>query len=288
VAEDAVQVGSAVECILLAFALADRVKVMKAENEARQLQYTSELEKAVEQRTRELVDLNSRLEAASLTDHLTGLRNRRFIDTMMERLTTEIKRTHHGGDQESLVLCIADLDHFKKMNDDYGHECGDNALKAIASALSGAVRGSTLLARWGGEEFLLVDRVHLPEEGVAFAERLRRWIAEEVRVQVPNGEVRMTMSLGLAHYPFSRAFPDLLSWQEVIILADYGLYKAKQSGRNCCFLIRANEQKLETYIRNFGVKAASDLCHSRVSDALEAGLVEVVATAAVSTGKEQS
>jgi diguanylate cyclase (GGDEF)-like protein len=282
VAEDAVQVGSAVECILLAFALADRVKVMKAEHEAQQLRYTAELKTAVEQRTRELVDLNSRLEATSITDHLTGLRNRRSIDTMIERLTAEIKRSRHGGDQESLAICLADLDHFKKVNDDYGHEGGDNALKAVASSLSGATRGSTVLARWGGEEFLVVDRVHRPEEGAAFAERLRHWIAETVRVQVPNGEVRMTMSVGLAHYPFARAFPDLLSWQEVLILADHGLYKAKQSGRNCCFLVRAKEEELQAYIRNFGFNAASNLCRRRISEAVEAGLIEVVATKTVS------
>ncbi len=279
-AADAVQAGSAVECILLAFALSDRVKIMKEESAVFQLQYTAELEKAVEQRTSELVDLNSRLEAVSVTDHLTGLRNRRSIDPMMERLTNEIRRTHRGGAQESLVICIADLDRFKKVNDDYGHECGDSVLKAVAGALSGATRGSTVLARWGGEEFLLVDRVHRRVEGASFAERVRQWIGETVHVPASNGEVRITMSVGLAHYPFARAFPDLLSWQEVLILADHGLYKAKHSGRNCCFLVRAHEDKLEAYIREFGIKAASDLCHRRVAEAVEAGILEVVAAEA--------
>ena len=276
VAEDAVPVGSALECILMAFALAERVSTMKSEVQAQQLPYTAELELAVAQRTKELVEVNAQLEAASLTDPLTGLRNRRFIDTMMSRLTNEIKRARHDGEDESLVICIGDVDHFKKMNDDFGHEYGDRALKAVASELAGAIRGTTVLARWGGEEFVLIDSVRQIAEGAAFAERLRRWIAEEVRLAAPTGWVKITMSFGIACYPFSKAFPELLNWQAVLVLADQALYRAKNAGRNCCYMVRSREEKLKAYVRMFGQGAAAQLCQSQVAEALELGLIEVV------------
>lgn len=279
-AHDAVQVGSAVECILLAFALADRVKGIKAEAEKRQMRHTVELEEAVAQRTRELVNANARLEAASITDPLTGLHNRRFVNISMPGLTTQVVRALRGGDEGSLLICIGDLDRFKEINDTYGHETGDAALKELGASLQGALRGSAILARWGGEEFLLIDRLRKREEDIAFAERLRRLVAEEHRLAVPGGEIGMTMSLGLAHFPLSTRYPELLSWQEVLILADRCLYQAKDAGRNRGFVMRAREDALDAYVREFGAAAAAGLCRSHFDRAVEAGLIEVVSTPA--------
>lgn len=273
---DAVQIGSAVECILLAFALADRIKGIKAESDQRQQHYTAELEHAVEQRTRQLMDANARLEAVSITDPLTGLSNRRFIDVAMPRLTTETIRSLHNGQEGSLLICIADLDRFKRVNDQYGHEAGDIALKEVACGLSRAIRGGTILARWGGEEFLLIEHLGNRGEDAAFAERMRQFVAEEVRVSVPDGEIRMNISLGLAHFPVSVRYPQLLSWQEVLILADRCLYQAKDAGRNCWFLVRVNEDALENYVRAFGEASASALCRSRFDEAIEVGVLELI------------
>lgn len=282
-AHDAVQVGSAIECILLAFALADRVKDIKTESEKRQLQHTAELEEAVEQRTRELVSLNARLEAASVTDPLTGLSNRRMVDIAMGRLTTEMVRALHDGDAGSLLIGISDLDHFKRINDNYGHEAGDSVLKEVAGVLSRSVRGGTILARWGGEEFLLVDRLRNRNEDAAVAERVRQIVAAEVTTPGVAGHARMTMSLGLAHFPFSTTYPELLSWQEVLILADRCLYQAKQAGRNCWFLVRVNEDALDAYVSSFGKASAAALCRARFDEAVEAGVVELIsAQAAIS------
>lgn len=279
-AEDAVQVGSAVECILLAFALADRVRSIKQEHEQAQWRYTLGLEEAVVERTQELVALNARLEEASITDPLTGLSNRRLVDVTMERLTTELKRAVLGGDPGSLLICIADLDRFKKINDTYGHEIGDAALKHVSEVLLGAIRGSTILARWGGEEFLLVDRLRGREEDGAFAERMRQLIANDVQLALSDGELRMTMSLGLAHFPFSKKYPELLSWQEVLTLADRCLYQAKEAGRNCWFIARANEEMLDKYVRQYGELAAAAFCLSQFEEAVDAGLLELWPAAA--------
>lgn len=282
-AHDAVQVGSAIECILLAFALADRVKDIKTESEKRQLQHTAELEDAVEQRTRELVSLNAKLEAASVTDPLTGLSNRRMVDIAMGRLTTEMVRALHDGDTGSLLIGISDLDHFKRINDNFGHEAGDSVLKDVAAVLSRSVRGGTILARWGGEEFLLVERLRNRNEDAAVAERVRQIIEAEVITPGLAGQTRMTMSLGLAHFPFSTTYPELLSWQEVLILADRCLYQAKQAGRNCWFLVRVNEDALDAYVSSFGTASAAALCRTRFDEAVEAGVVEVIsAQAAIS------
>ncbi|MFP5237236.1 MAG: 7TM diverse intracellular signaling domain-containing protein [Acidobacteriota bacterium] len=277
-AHDAVQIGSAVECVLLAFALADRVKGIKAEAEKRQMQHTIDLEAAVVQRTRELLDANARLEAASITDPLTGLNNRRFVNISMPRLTAELMRKVNEGEASSLLICIGDLDRFKDINDTYGHETGDAALKGIAASLNNAIRGGAILARWGGEEFLVIDRLREREEDVSLAERMRRLVAEESPLQVPARELRITMSLGLAHFPLSTRHPELLTWQEVLILADRCLYMAKEAGRNRWYVARANEDALDAYVREFGRAAAAALCRSQFEKAVESGLIELLST----------
>lgn len=279
-AHDAVQVGSAVECILLAFALADRVKGIKAEAEKRQRQHTIDLEEAVAQRTRELVNANARLEAASITDPLTGLHNRRYVNLSMPGLTNEVMRSVRGGEESSLLICIGDLDRFKDINDTYGHEVGDAALKELGAFLQGATRGGAILARWGGEEFLIVDHLRKRSEDTALAERMRCLVAQEHRLDWREREIGMTMSLGLAHFPLSTRHPELLTWQEVLILADRCLYQAKEGGRDRWFVVRANEDALDAYVREFGPAAASGLCRSQFDKAVELGLIELVSTPA--------
>jgi diguanylate cyclase len=273
-AESAVQVGSAVECMLLALALVDRVRAMKAESEARQSRQTAELENAVEQRTRELVDLNQRLETASITDPLTGLGNRRYVDLMMGRMTAEIRRNHSSGGGDLLLICIADLDHFKNINDEFGHEQGDVVLRAVSNLLSKSVRGSTVVARWGGEEFLFIEPVRNTKEGTVMAERLRQRVANNPHVLSPQQTAQITVSMGVAHFPFSHAYPEILGWLEVLTIADYGLYKAKQSGRNRWFILVANEEKLAQQVAQKGLQQAAELLHLRIAEAIELGIVE--------------
>ena len=271
------QIGSGIECILLAFALADRVNALKAERQREQEEYTSRLEIEVQRRTVELHELNQQLTNASITDPLTGLKNRRFIDATIEVLTSEVRRAIYKGKyREDVLICIADLDRFKKINDTYGHEVGDRMLKSAATVLARSIRGTTQLARWGGEEFLLLDRVVPTDDDLQFAERLRRVIAEDESLRTPDGDGHLTISLGVARFPLSRQYPDLLTWQDVLSLSDQALYRAKHSGRNRWTCIRTNEGRLQTYVEKFGIEAATNLCRNRLPEALQSGILEFV------------
>ncbi|HUN87911.1 MAG TPA: diguanylate cyclase, partial [Terriglobales bacterium] len=158
---NAAQAGSAMECILLAFALADRVNLLKRARERRQLEYTHELQEEVRQRTRELSEAVEKLQMVSATDPLTGLSNRRHIEAAVQPWIADLQRVRIRNSPveplRHLAVCLADLDHFKGINDELGHAVGDKVLRAAAATLRQNVRATALLARWGGEEFLVLD-----------------------------------------------------------------------------------------------------------------------------------
>lgn len=156
------------------------------------------------------------------TDSLTGLANRR---AMQERGRVELKRARRTGTPVSVIL--ADLDHFKSINDKFGHEAGDAALFQVARILRDALRESDALGRWGGEEFMVV----LPGTGGAgaaeVAERMRKAIASATFEGLTSGA---TVSLGVAS---SELIEDhAMEWDLLIKEADQRLYRAKHEGRN--------------------------------------------------------
>jgi len=166
---------------------------------------------------------NHRLEALAQTDPLTQLVNRRALTI---RLVTEMERVRRYN--APLAMLLLDLDHFKLINDTYGHLVGDDVLFGVATLLQRAVRSVDTVARYGGEEFILV----LPETGtqgaVAFAERLRDRLATQ-RFPVAGGqEIHITGSIGVAIYPS----PQIDSVEDLFRAADAALYRAKGSGRN--------------------------------------------------------
>jgi len=166
---------------------------------------------------------NSRLEALAQTDGLTQLLNRRAL---IDRLTAELDRAQRYG--SVLGLLMVDLDHFKEVNDTFGHLFGDEVLRTVARVLADAARSSDVAARYGGEEFVLV----LPETGLQgsqiLAERVRDEIAR-LRFQAPDGSTfTMTASIGLASYP-SQGVSDV---ESLFARADEALYRAKADGRN--------------------------------------------------------
>jgi len=163
--------------------------------------------------TRELID-------AALTDPLTGLHNRRGLEGRAEAL-----HFRPGGAPVTQVWIMADLDHFKRVNDTYGHEAGDEVLKAVAEALRSTARGADLVARIGGEEFVLVLPDTSAELAVRIAERLRLAI-EALSTDVGGQVIRVTASFGIAQ----RAAQD--SQLEVLERADAALYSSKKDGRN--------------------------------------------------------
>lgn len=194
----------------------------RAERERLELeQLRAELEGRVEERTRDLSEANARLAEASRTDALTGLLNRRGFLAAWE---AEAPRGRRSGRPTTLVL--ADLDGFKSINDSAGHLAGDELLRRVAAALAGAVRAQDAVARWGGEEFILMLPETDLEGGVEVAEKLRRSIAA-LRLDVGGPEpLGVTASFGIAeHLPGERL-------ERAVARADAALYRAKHAGRD--------------------------------------------------------
>lgn len=157
----------------------------------------------------------------AMEDHLTGLPNRRAAET---RLATEWSRARRQ--KGSFAIAIADVDRFKQVNDQYGHQVGDAALTHMAKLLTQSKRGGDWIARWGGEEFLIC--LHdLDAHGAYVAgERLRRRV-KSVPLKIPQGELTITVSLGVAMYA-----DDCEDLEALIRRADALLYEAKSSGRD--------------------------------------------------------
>ncbi len=176
------------------------------------------------QRNRELEEVNGRLQMASLTDTLTGLANRRYL---MEQFPRVISHKANGG----LAIMIIDLDALKPINDQHGHAAGDEVIVEIAKTLRAAIRPDDVLARWGGDEFVVVAHAQHVEHACMLAERIRERIAK-MKCVLPRGAiVRTSCSIGLTCLPFVPGNPDAVSWEQAIKIADLALYRAKR-GRN--------------------------------------------------------
>lgn len=154
------------------------------------------------------------------TDPLTQLSNRRSV---LESLRREVAAAERSG--RPLALAMGDVDHFKDINDRHGHHTGDNVLQAVAKVLRGGVRQMDLVARWGGEEFLVLLPGSDLTESVVVAERLRAQVAALVSTS-PKGPVPVTMTFGLALMKPGE------SGEQLIARADQALYEGKQAGRN--------------------------------------------------------
>ena len=170
----------------------------------------------------ELRDKNSRLESISRTDELTGVNNRRFF---MEALRLEFDRSQRYA--TALGFGMVDIDHFKRINDTYGHLVGDQALVAVAQFLRKAMRNNDVLGRIGGEEFAIL-MPHTEQVGCTHAlERWRQQI-EGLAIDADGVAVHVTVSIGAVCCPRD----GIDRPEHLIALADEALYKAKESGRN--------------------------------------------------------
>ncbi len=237
------QIGSAIEMMLLAYALADRLNMTRREKEAAQNAVLSaqrelveslkeserRLEREVQLRTQELVEKNSALELLSTTDALTGVCNRIKLHECLEQETERSKRY-----ASPLSLLIIDVDFFKSVNDTYGHPVGDRVLIEITQILQQQCRNSDTLGRWGGEEFLVICPETDQQAALMLGEKLRRAIAAKPLAE----HIGATISVGIAEFD-SRADTDSL-----LEAADTALYQAKHQGRNCVVLAAPQTQSV--------------------------------------------
>ncbi|MFC5301407.1 sensor domain-containing diguanylate cyclase [Azospira restricta] len=190
----AVEIGMVIDATLLALALGSRFRAIQAERQS--------------------------AERLAARDPLTDLYNRRSFLELARPLWSGTRR--HGHE---LSLIMVDIDHFKTINDTYGHAAGDDAIIAVARVLTDSVRAEDIVARWGGEEFLVLLPETPLDAAVALAERLRAGIAD-ARIAMGGQDVRLTASLGVA------ASGDKESLDRLITEADHFLYQSKHSGRN--------------------------------------------------------
>ena len=190
----------------------------------------------LDERNRELVQANSRLEQAnrmleevSLTDALTGLGNRRSLHQAMPRLIAAVEAENQRGvrPEPRLALLIVDLDRFKPINDQHGHEAGDQVLSQVSAILKDCVRAQDRVVRWGGDEFVVAHMTDGLDGAAALAERIRFAVSKK-RFRISGEEfARTSVSIGFACYPFVTAAPHSTDWEQVLNLADTALYRAK-------------------------------------------------------------
>lgn len=169
---------------------------------------------------KELVDSKKKLEYQLEHDLLTGVYSRRFI---MEKLNREIARSMRTG--SSFAVAICDIDHFKKINDSYGHQAGDIVLREFGKILEDNIREYDSVGRIGGEEFLIITPIKNEEDEISLFERVRSKV-ENSRIAVESGEISMTVSIGVTFYENGKNSDGIISE------ADKALYIAKNSGRN--------------------------------------------------------
>ncbi len=186
----------------------------------------------------ELANANRELLDASLTDALTGARNRRFFSNMIEADVQQVLRSFTSNTSadvrnRDLVFYLIDIDHFKRVNDEFGHQIGDRVLVEVARRINSAARLSDAMIRWGGEEFLLLSRYTDRKDAHILANRVLDSVGSRpYRVEGTNADLRISCSIGWAAFPWREIEPKLVSHEQVLVLADYALYQAKASGRN--------------------------------------------------------
>jgi diguanylate cyclase (GGDEF)-like protein len=169
----------------------------------------------------ELALTNRRLQEAALSDPLTGLANRRAGLTVLSQVWSASVRYGH-----LLSVIMIDIDHFKSINDAYGHAAGDLVLQQVSQCLRETARREDSVCRWGGEEFLMICPSVGMHECALFAERLRIRV-EQTRLQIDGKVIQLTISAGVSSWA-----PDSKHVEQMLVQADVALYEAKNGGRN--------------------------------------------------------
>ena len=244
-----IPVGMVVLILSMAASLANRLIRTRRELEtltdsletrvAEQTLQLREHSEQLEQKNWELEEAYRILRDVSVTDPLTGLRNRRFLSEYLGHDVARVLREYIRAGLESvspersdLVFLMVDLDHFKVVNNQHGHDAGDQILKQTAELLREACRDSDFVVRWGGDEFLVVSRFVDRLGATTLSERIRKAISLHGFELDTGVAVAQTCSIGIASFPLVGKHPNRYTWQEVVNVADRMLYLAKEIGRN--------------------------------------------------------
>lgn len=182
----------------------------------------------------EVKRLLRKLKESALTDPLTGLHNRRFLQEYTENLVASMQRR-----QKTIGLIMCDLDHFKQVNDQYGHDVGDIVLRETARIIKKSIRDSDLVIRFGGEEFLVVLLDIEAGSAATVGEKIRESV-QNTTFKLAKSSLKQTLSLGVSELP-----QDSDRFWQSIKFADVALYKAKEAGRNCVIQFTKDMQRKE-------------------------------------------
>ena len=212
-------------------------------NRRLKIMHETEIRRRIDEKTAELQMKNNTLKEAVMKDPLTGLMNRRFLFDVEER---KIRRFIDSRDRKNHLLdnriseksdlvygvIMMDIDHFKRVNDIYGHDVGDSVLKGIAEIMQDSVRVDDILIRWGGEEFLIVLKNIPVSKIIEVAKKIRKAIETHPFEIKEGSNVWITASLGVVFLPFFASDPKLLAFENIVTLADLALYNSKKNGRD--------------------------------------------------------
>ncbi len=198
----------------------------------------------------QLQEVNSQLEFHAVRDALTGLHNRRsFINLMVNRTGRVENERREGSYRNPDCMVLMDIDHFKNINDTWGHAVGDVVLKEVAARLKAVVRDEDMVMRWGGEEFLIYSPKSNPEQITSLVERVLRAIGEKPFTHEAL-VIPVTVTAGFISVPFSDVPEEFCDWERALQIADMALYLGKTHGRNRAYglarLLVSHEDALPT------------------------------------------
>lgn len=230
-------------------------------------QLYEKMEDKVNERTKQLAMVNSELKELSLHDPLTKLYNRRYVYEYITNLSENFvksklelffnrQKRDISISNNVMGIFLLDIDHFKKVNDTFGHAAGDSVLVKITEILKSIVRSEDFVVRWGGEEFLILLNKTKVEYLEMFSEKVLTKV-KETGIKLPNKTViNKTCSMGCAYLPFEMRYSDILTLEQTVNICDFALYQAKEHGRDCSVHVSLaksefiNDHKMKEYMAN--------------------------------------